>query len=91
MNAHELLAATQLVCGQIDNALLTERQSTDRVLALVAEAQSSLDVSDRLRHELTIVQSLVALKRVQVALERFKTAILATVQADQRGWQQAYD
>jgi hypothetical protein len=77
LSRNEILIAIQDLYAQIENSLVTENQIISRLGELIAHAEL-LEIDDQLTHELIVVRSLMALKRHQRALDRFKHALLDT-------------
>lgn len=78
MTQYHLLSAIGPLGSQIRNRLLTDRQATEAIRALVQQTRATLVLDTQLRHDLIMVESLIVLKRWEMALERLQHAIMGT-------------
>ncbi|WP_250476100.1 hypothetical protein [Caballeronia sp. GAFFF1] len=75
---YHLLSAIAPLRAEIQNRLLNERETSAALLALVRQTEATLLLDNRLKQDLLIVESLIVLKRWQMALDRLQEAIMGT-------------
>ncbi|WP_250436873.1 hypothetical protein [Caballeronia sp. ATUFL_F2_KS9A] len=78
MNQYDLVSAIQCLQQELDTSLLSDKQCAVRIYTLIKQIEAASIMDDRLKHDLMMVESLLILKRRQQALDRLRSAVVAT-------------